>query len=205
MSFILGIAGGSASGKSTIAAALAERLGDVVTLIVHDRYYHNLPQRFHDKSSTFNFDHPDALNTAELVSDLNKLIAGETTTLPRYDFASHARAPIGDVVQPTPLIIVEGILVLSDPALRAHFDFSVFVDTPDNVRLQRRIVRDVAERGRTEAQVREQVAMTVQPMHDQFVQPSMKHAGLVVSGERALQGLVDEIVNQPAIRRALHP
>ena len=205
MSFIIGIAGGSASGKSTIAAALVEKLGDVVTLIVHDRYYHNLPERFRDKPSTFNFDHPDALNTTELVSDLHKLISGKTTTLPQYDFACHARKSMGDRVQPTPIIIVEGILVLSDPALRAHFDFSIFVVAPDEVRLQRRIVRDVAARGRTEAQVREQVARTVQVMHNQFVQPSIKQADLVLSGERPLEGLIDEILNQSAIRQILHP
>lgn len=204
MSFIIGIAGGSASGKSTIAAELVKRLGDVVTLIVHDRYYRDLPTRYHDNPAAFNFDHPDALNTAELVSDLHKLLSGETTILPQYDFTRHARKPTGDVVLPTKIIIVEGILVLSEPTLREHFDLSIFVDTPDEVRLQRRITRDVAERGRTEAQVREQVAKTVQIMHNKFVQPSVKHAKLIVSGERPLQILIDEILNQASIKNVLH-
>jgi uridine kinase len=99
---------------------------------------------------------------------------------------------------------VEGILVLSEPTLREHFDLSIFVDTSDEVRLQRRITRDVAERGRTEVQVREQVAKTVQIMHNKFVQPSVEHAKLIVSGERPLQILIDEILSQASIKRILH-
>ena len=205
MSFIIGIAGGSGSGKSTLAAALVERLGDDVSLIVHDRYYYDLPARYHDNPAAFNFDHPSALNTAEMVADINTLLTGQPVTLPQYDFASHARKPTGDVVLPTKIIIVEGILVLSEPTLREHFDLSIFVDTPDEVRLQRRITRDVAERGRTEAQVREQVAKTVQLMHNQFVQPSADKANIIVSGELSLSVLIDQVLSQESIKRLLHP
>lgn len=178
--FVVGIAGGTASGKTTAALRLAEKLGARASLLQHDRYYRSLPVGLHPLQ--WNFDHPDSLETARLVSDLDDLRAGRSAQIPHYDFPTHSRSVEVDVVQPTAIVLVEGILVLADPALRERFDLSVYVDAPDDLRLVRRIRRDLQKRGRSIDDVLDQWEATVAPMHRRFVAPSREHANLVLDG-----------------------
>lgn len=187
---VIGVAGGTASGKSTLASALVARLPDQATLLVHDRYYHPLPEALRDRPIAHNFDHPDALDTARLVADLDRLRTGEGAWVPVYDFARHDRADEEAWVPPRPVVVVEGILVLADPALRERLHRAIYVHTPDDLRLIRRLRRDVARRGRTVEAVLAQYEATVRPMHEQFVAPSRAHADVVVSGVDPLDELV---------------
>lgn len=192
---VLGLAGGTASGKTTAAQALAERLGDRCLWVMHDRYYRDLPPEYRAAPERFNFDHPDALETSLLVDHLDALRAGRPARVPRYDFATHRRAHASDwdELTPRPVILVEGILVLAEPALRDRMDHRVFVDAPDDLRLIRRIRRDVAERGRGLADILEQYERTVRPMHEAFVKPSAGHAQLVLDGTAPIASMVDAI------------
>jgi uridine kinase len=191
---IVGIAGGSASGKTTVARDLARALGAVQ--IAHDRYYRPLPQAFRGgRMLEYNFDHPDALETERLIEDLQSLRAGRTVTLVDYDFITCDRMPEAAwlTVAPTPVVVVEGILALADPGLRALFDLAVFVDCPADVRLARRILRDIAERGDTPQKVVHQYLATVRPMHEAWVEPSRVHAHLVLDGTAPVDRAVDEV------------
>lgn len=180
------VAGGTAGGKSTLARGLAERLDSV--LIAHDRYYFDVAEpRGH------NYDHPDALDTARLVSDLETLADGKEAGLPVYAFATHSRQPEVERVQPAPVILVEGILVLADPRVAELADLTVYVDCPDDIRLVRRIRRDVVERGRDVHGVLEQYLGTVRPMHEQFVAPCRAHADLVLDGTQPPDSLVEQL------------
>jgi uridine kinase len=178
MALVVGIAGGSASGKTTVARLVAQHLGRRCVLIAHDRYYRG------GAGPDTNFDHPDALDTDLLLSDLERLRSRQPTRLPVYDFARHDRAPSErwDPVEPRPVLVVEGILILAIPALRDAFDLRVFVEAPDDLRLARRIRRDVAHRGRTVHSVLDQYERTVRPMHEAFVAPSRVHADLLLDG-----------------------
>ena len=188
---VVGIAGGTASGKTTLAKKVVEALGDdACLLITHDRYYADV-----EDPSTFNYDHPDALQTWELMDHLEALRAGRATTLPDYDFRTHARKPQGVVVEPRLTIVVEGILVLQHDALRPLFDLSIYIDTADDLRLARRLRRDISERGRSVDEVLNRYLSTVRPMHLQFVEPSRAHADLVLPGVGLLEPLVDSIVD----------
>ena len=189
---ILGIAGGTASGKSTLARALSEAFGPRAVLLSHDRYYRSLPEAYRGHELDYNFDHPDALDNERLISDMLSLQRGESIDLVNYDFAGCVRTPpdTWDHVEPAEILIVEGILVLSLERLRAQFDYSVFVDTPADIRLGRRLVRDIAERGDTLESVLDQYLATVRPMHEVVVQPSKDFADLIVDGQRPLEGSV---------------
>lgn len=191
--FVFGIAGGTASGKTTVALELAERTGAL--LISHDRYYRDLVD-----ASAANFDHPDALDTALLVRHLEELRAGRTVALPTYDYATHRRATVVDEVHPRSVIVVEGILVLADPGLRGCFDLRVYVDAPDDVRLARRLRRDVRERGRSVEGVLDQYLATVRPMHLAHVEPSRVHADLVLDGTHPSTVLADHLAASVARR-----
>lgn len=190
---ILGIAGGSASGKSSIAAGVREALGDRCLHILHDRYYKSLPVGV--APSEFNFDEPAALDTHLLVQDLARLLAGEVVELPRYHYASHRRMTETDRVTPHPVILVEGILVLADEALRALFDHSAYVTCSEGERLRRRIDRDVAMRGRTPEDIRAQFEATVAPMHARWVRPSQKWAEVVLDGTRPVSHSVGVVLS----------
>lgn len=187
---VVGIAGGSASGKTTLAQKLAEHWGNRILLIAHDRYYLDVAD-----PSSYNYDHPQALDTALLVDHLVKLQAGQSVELPFYDFRTHRRQPIGETVLPRPLIVVEGILILAEPVLRNLFDFSVFVHADEDIRLARRLSRDTTSRGRKRESVLEQYFATVHPMHCKFVEPSRSHAQLVVSGESPLEQALGQILD----------
>lgn len=193
MPLVLGIAGGTASGKTTLARALAARLGDRCVLVSHDRYYH--PRGPGDPTRR-NYDHPDALDNSGLVRHLRALRAGEPADLPVYDFALHDRAPHTDRAEAAPVIVVEGILLLAVEAVRDALDLRVFVEAPDDVRLMRRIRRDVAERGRTVTDVLDQYERTVRPMHQAFVADSRRHADVVIDGTLPFAPAIDALLRR---------
>lgn len=169
------IAGGTASGKTTLAGRFCERTG--ARLLSHDRYYFDVAQpRGH------NYDHPDSLDTTLLVHNLAELRAGRSTELPVYDFASHTRQAHTETLAPGGLVVVEGILVLADPRVRGQADLRVFVHAPADLRLVRRLRRDMAQRGRSAEGVLDQYMDTVRPMHEAFVRPSRQHAQLELDG-----------------------
>ncbi len=179
--FVLGIAGGSGSGKSTIARAILEELPrGAGALIEQDHYYRAQPERPLEDRERINYDHPDALEMDLLVRHLDELRAGRSVVRPTYDFAVHDRAPAGKPVDPAPGGGVEGILELADERLRGSFEAKVYVDTDADIRLMRRVRRDLEHRGRTFAQVRKQYYETVRPMHLAFVEPSKRFADVIV-------------------------
>ncbi|MGC4086341.1 MAG: uridine kinase [Polyangiaceae bacterium] len=179
--FMLGIAGGTGSGKTTIARRIAGAVPSTdVTLLEHDSYYRDLSHLPAHARDSVNFDHPDALETELLIEQLRSLRSGAAVDVPSYDFASHTRRASVRCVAPTPLVVVEGILVLADERLRPLFDLKIYVDTDADVRLLRRLQRDIQERGRSFESVREQYDRSVRPMHLQFVEPSKRWADVIV-------------------------
>jgi len=181
----VGLAGGSASGKSTLVAKLIERVGsDRTAFLAHDSYYIDLHG---EDPAAHNFDHPDALETSLLVEHLAALRRGQAVDVPVYDFATHTRSERTERVEARPLVLVEGILLFVEKALRELIDLRVFMDVDAEVRLSRRIRRDVSERARTRDFVLNQYEATVRPMHEEFVEPSKRHAQLVIS-EGGLDG-----------------
>lgn len=192
---IIGIAGGSGSGKSTIAAAVVGALPGI-QLIQHDSYYRHRPELSFEERSQVNYDHPDSLETDLLIKHLQDLAAGNAVEVPTYDFTRHLRAPTTTVVEPAAVVIVEGILVMADPDLRPHLDLKIYVDTDPDLRLARRLRRDIDERGRTAASVLDQYLATVRPMHLDFVEPSKRYADLIIPegyNPRAVATVVDMI------------
>jgi uridine kinase len=178
---IIGICGGTGSGKTTIANRILQSVSaDEVVFIQQDLYYRNLKDMPLDYRNAANFDHPDALDSDLLVSHLKKLNAGEPVELPIYDFRTHTRLPDTTPIQAKPIVIVEGILIFAEPRVLEQMDIKVFVDTPDDIRFIRRLKRDIAERGRTLDSVIEQYIATVRPMHNQFVEPSKRHADVII-------------------------
>jgi uridine kinase len=203
--FVIGIGGGSGSGKTTIARSLRDELeAHEAALIEQDCYYRDLGHLGFEQRAAVNFDHPDALELELCAAHLDALVRGETIDKPRYDFERHVRAAETDRVEPRPVVIVEGILVLADAGLRRRMDLKLFVDTDSDIRLMRRIRRDLEHRGRSFAQVRRQYYDTVRPMHLAFVEPSKRHADLIIpeGGENrpALELLLGAIRSR--IRRA---
>ena len=179
--FVIGVAGGSGSGKTTVVRRIVESLGDgQVTVLEHDRYYRDRNDLRLEERAALNYDHPDSLETDLLVRHVQQLREGTGVQLPVYDFARHARTATTDPVLPRRTIIVEGILIFADPALRSMMDVKVFVDTDDDIRFIRRLKRDVAERGRTMDSVVDQYMTTVKPMHLEFVEPSKRYADIIV-------------------------
>lgn len=179
--FVLGIAGGSGSGKTTVARAILEALpSGTGILLEQDHYYRSQSHLPFEERERVNYDHPDALETELLVEHLDALREGRAIVRPSYDFATHDRSPEGLRMAPAPVVIVEGILVLADERLRARFDAKVYVDTDADIRLMRRIRRDLEHRGRTFAQVRKQYYDTVRPMHLAFVEPSKRFADVIL-------------------------
>jgi uridine kinase len=181
VSLIIGISGGTGSGKTTVANRILESVkANEVVFIQQDSYYRNLKDLPLDYRHVANFDHPDALDNDLLVNHIRKLRAGESVELPIYDFRTHTRANETRSVEPRPIVIVEGILIFADPRLLEQMDIKVFVDTPDDIRFIRRLRRDIDERGRTLDSVIEQYVGTVRPMHIQFVEPSKRYADVII-------------------------
>jgi uridine kinase len=178
---IIGVAGGSGSGKTTVVRRIIDSIGAVeVAVLDHDRYYRDRNDLRLEERAALNYDHPDALETDLLVQHLHDLKAGRSVNVPSYDFTRHARLASSETVAPRRAIIVEGILIFTDAALRQLMDIKVFVDTDADTRFIRRLQRDVAERGRTMETVIEQYQSTVKPMHFEFVEPSKRYADLIL-------------------------
>ena len=178
---VIGVAGGSGSGKTTVVRRIVDSLGgDQVTVLEHDRYYRDRPDLRLEERAALNYDHPDSLDTELMVQHVVALRGGHAIDAPVYDFARYARMPSTLRLEPRRAIIVEGILIFADAALRKLMDIKVFVDTDDDTRVIRRLQRDVAERGRTMDSVIEQYLSTVKPMHLEFVEPSKRYADVIV-------------------------
>lgn len=179
--FFVAVVGGTGSGKSTVAERIVEAMPPgSVSVIAHDNYYRPRPDLTLAEREQLNFDHPDALDNQLLIEHLDTLRAGGAVEIPVYDFATHLRLDTTRSVQPTRVVIVEGILLLADRELRERLDLKLYVDTDADVRILRRLRRDMEQRGRTFDQVRRQYTQTVRPMHLQFVEPSKRYADVII-------------------------
>jgi uridine kinase len=177
----IGVAGGTGSGKSTIAAKIVEGLPEsTVAILDHDSYYRDRSELALSSREQLNFDHPESLETDLLIAHLRTLRSGQAIDMPVYDFKTHARKPLRRRVEPAPFVVVEGILLFVEPALRELLDIKIFVDTDADIRVLRRIRRDLEQRGRSFQSIREQYYKTVRPMHLQFVEPSKRWADLII-------------------------
>ncbi|PYI55866.1 uridine kinase [Paenibacillus flagellatus] len=178
---MIGIAGGTGSGKTTVAEKLVEALGEEqVALLSQDSYYADNRHLSMAERENVNYDHPDAMDGELLLTHLRRLREGNPVEVPVYDFSTHSRVERTVTVTPRRVVILEGILIFADPAIRQELDIKVFVDTDADVRVLRRIARDIQERGRTIDSVFQQYLNTVKPMHDAFVEPSKRYADLIV-------------------------
>ncbi len=177
---VVGVAGATGSGKTTVATRLAAAVAGDVALLQHDSYYRDRPDLSYDECSALNFDHPDALETELLVAHITALRQGEPVAVPVYDFTTHRRAAHTERVVPARVIIVEGILVLAEARLRELCDIKLYVDTDADIRVFRRIRRDIEQRGRSFDSVRQQYYSTVRPMTLEFVEPSKRWADMIL-------------------------
>lgn len=177
---IIGIAGGTGSGKTTLVDRLKEQFGDDISVLTHDSYYAAHHDLTLEERQALNYDHPASFDTDRMIQDLEDLKAGKTIHCPVYDYTVHDRLEETREIAPNKVIIVEGILVFDNKALRDLMDIKIFVDTDADVRILRRIIRDVKERGRSLDSVVEQYLATVKPMHEQFVEPSKRYADVIV-------------------------
>jgi uridine kinase len=179
--FLIGVGGGTGSGKTTVAERLAAMVGQwELALVKLDSYYCDRAQLPFEERAAINYDHPDAFDWPLLMTHLGALLGGQAAPVPVYDFASHLRTDEVTMVESGPVVVIEGILVLFEPRLRELLDLKVYVDTDPDVRFIRRLQRDVADRGRTPASVIDQYLTTVRPMHLQFVEPSKRYADVIV-------------------------
>ena len=176
----IGIAGGTGSGKTTLTQHLKDHFGSEVTVIGHDNYYKRQVGKTYEERALVNYDHPDAFDTDLLIEHLKELKAGHAIKCPVYSFKDHNRSDETMDILPTKVIIVEGILIFAEPQLRDLFDIKIFVETDADVRILRRALRDVEERGRSLQSVVSQYLATVKPMHEQYVEPSRKYADIIV-------------------------
>jgi uridine kinase len=177
----IAVVGGTGAGKTTISNAILERVGNRhIALIHHDSYYKDIANIPLAQHNIRNFDHPDALDTPLMIEHIKQLQAGQPVNIPVYDFTIHQRTDQVQMIEPQPIIIIEGILILSEPILRELFDIKIFVDIDDDIRFIRRLQRDITERARTVDSVIQQYLTTVRPMHLQFVEPSRRYADVIV-------------------------
>ncbi len=191
---IIGICGGTGSGKTTIARSIVESVSaQNVVLVEQDSYYRNLSDMPLDERHQANFDHPDSLDSDMLVNHILRLKQGLSIEMPLYDFATHTRSEKIEIIEPRPVVIVEGILIFAEPRVLDLLDVRVFVDTPDDIRLMRRLRRDITERGRTFERTLEQYERTIRPMHYEFVEPSKRHADIIIP-EGAQTGVTVEVL-----------
>ena len=191
---IIGICGGTGSGKTTIARSIVESVSaQNVVLVEQDSYYRNLSDMPLDERHQANFDHPDSLDSDMLVNHILRLKQGLSIEMPLYDFATHTRSEKIEIIEPRPVVIVEGILIFAEPRVLDLLDVRVFVDTPDDIRLMRRLRRDITERARTFERTLEQYERTIRPMHYEFVEPSKRHADIIIP-EGAQTGVTVEVL-----------
>ncbi len=198
--FFVGIAGGTGSGKTTVAHKLKDALPQNEAIIIdHDSYYKDRSGMPRHERDLVNFDHPDALDNALLVRHMDELSRVTPVETPIYDFVTHSRRPDKRTLNPVPVVIVEGILIFVDPEIRRRFDVKIFVDTDADIRAFRRVRRDMESRGRTFAQVDEQYHRTVRPMHLEFVEPSKRWADILIpeggNNEVALDLVINKLLN----------
>lgn len=178
---IIGICGGTGSGKTTIARSIVEVIGaEKVVLVEQDSYYRNLADMPLDERHQANFDHPDAIDSDMLVNHLLRLKQRLSAEMPVYDMVTHTRTEKIETIEPRPVVIVEGILIFAEPRVLDLIDIRIFVDTPDDIRLMRRLRRDIVERGRPWERTLDQYERTIRPMHFEFVEPSKRHAHIIV-------------------------
>lgn len=177
---MIGIAGGTGSGKSTLTRRIKEYFGEDVTVLMHDNYYKAHDDMTYEERTHLNYDHPNAFDTNLMIEHVKKLRAGESIVCPVYDFSAHNRSKETISIRPNKVMIVEGILIFECKELTDLMDIKIFVDTDADVRILRRIMRDVEERGRSLTSVVTQYLNTVKPMHEQFVEPSKKYADIIV-------------------------
>ncbi len=200
---IVGVAGGTGSGKTTLAQHIADAFGDSVTVIAHDSYYHLQVGKTYEQRCLTNYDHPDAFETDLLCTHLDALCNGESVDVPVYDYTIHNRSDQTVRVDPSPLIVLEGILIFSDATLRDRMDLRIFVDTDADERILRRIARDTKERARSLDSVINQYLTTVKPMHEAFVEPFKRYADVIVPGGGnnpvALEMIVRSICSQTGL------
>lgn len=179
--FIIGVAGGTGSGKTTVSQHIQAMVGaEKMAYLQHDSYYHDQSRHSPAERAAVNYDHPDSLDTDLLIAHIEMLRSGEPVTVPIYDFATHTRRPECQRLAPAPVILVEGILIFVEKSLRTLMDMRIFVDTDADIRFIRRLRRDVQERGRTPESVIEQYLSTVRPMHLEFVEASKRHADVII-------------------------
>ncbi len=177
---VIGIAGGTGSGKTTITRKLVEHFGDNVSVIRHDNYYKAHHDMSYEERSKLNYDHPDSLDTDMMIEDVIALKNGKTVHCPVYDFSIHDRTEETEELKPSKVLIIEGILIFENKRLCNEMDIKIYVDTDADVRILRRIMRDVKKRGRSLESVVDQYLTTVKPMHEQFVEPSKRNADIIV-------------------------
>ncbi|MBN1659899.1 MAG: uridine kinase [Anaerolineae bacterium] len=178
---IIGVAGGTGSGKTTVAQEILARAGaHLITFIQHDAYYRDLSHLSRAQRAMHNFDHPDALENSLLIAHLQALKQGRPIEMPVYDFTTHTRTDETVHIEPHRVILLEGILIFADATLRALMDVKIYVDTDSDIRFIRRLQRDIAERGRTMESVIHQYLGTVRPMHEEFVEPSKRYADVII-------------------------
>jgi uridine kinase len=196
-SWLLGLCGGTCSGKSTLSRRVLTLLDPLETTeISFDSYYRPLDHMGMEQRRAVNFDHPDSLDVELFTEHLRDLRKGHEVDQPSYDFERHTRGLESKRLRAAPLVLVDGILLLSFPEIRSLLDFSVFLDVPESERLGRRVARDQRERGRSEASIREQFETTVAPMHRLFVQPSSEHAELILDGRRPTEELAQQLASE---------
>ena len=195
---VIGIAGGTGSGKTTIARAIVGQFRrEDVTHIQHDAYYRDRPDLTAEERAKVNYDHPDSLDNQLMIEHIDQLVSGQAVGRPNYDFRTHRRTEERTHLEPTPIVIVEGILIFADKQLVDRFDIKLFVDTPADIRILRRIRRDMEQRGRSFDEIRRQYYDTVRPMHLAFVEPSRRVADLIIpeggNNRVAIEVIVDRI------------
>lgn len=198
---LIAIAGGSGSGKSRLARLLHETLAPVAAILTLDHFYQDLAHLPPEERESVNFDDPAAIDWAEVDHTLDAFLAGRAVEVPQYDFASHTRAPEGELLEPRPLLLLDGLWTLSRPEIREAAELTIFVDCPTEVRLERRIRRDMRERGRTEESVRRQFEDHVEPMHARHVQPQIELADIVLTSP-IRKGRFQRLLRHPSLRVA---
>ena len=203
---IIGICGGTGSGKTTTARNVIEKVGaDKAVLLEQDSYYLNLADIPLDERKQANFDHPDAIDFEALAQNLEALSKGESVKIPIYDFATHTRSDEKKTIEPKPIVIIEGILIFTNERILDLLDLRVFIDTPDDLRLLRRIRRDIEERGRTLGQTLDQYEKTIRPMHHQFVEPYKRFADIIVPETRqrgTITNILYSLISQELLKES---